>query len=130
MDRNAEITEKRRRVREFLEREGLDGVLLSSQALFAWYTGGGENRVALGSDAGAATLLCTRERDFVLANNIEAPRLEAEALAGCNGIELVTFPWTDEARALPEEAARLVRDADSSPTPVGRAGRCRPPSRS
>ncbi len=56
MDRNAEVQEKRRRVRAWLEREGLDGVLLSKQAHFAWYTAGGENRVVLAGEAGAASL--------------------------------------------------------------------------
>jgi len=108
MDRNQEIAEKRRRVREFIERASIDGVLLDSQALFAWYTGGGENRVALAADGGAAKLIITRDRDYVLANNIEAPRLEAEALAGCEGLELVVVDWPDEAYAVSERIAKLA----------------------
>ncbi len=37
MDRNSEIKEKERRVREFLEKKGLGGVLLCRQDNFAWF---------------------------------------------------------------------------------------------
>ena len=97
MNRNEEVRIKRERVRAWLEREGFDGVLLSSQALFSWYTGGGENRVVLASEGGAAALLLSRDADVILTDNIEAPRVEAEAVGGLDGFAIEVVPWHDEA---------------------------------
>lgn len=107
MDRKQEIAEKRKRLRDFLARSGLDAVVLSTQAYYAWYTGGAEGRVAIGTDLAAAHIVATGERDVIITTNIEAPRIEAEDLAGTEGFELRAFPWYDDS-ALAAGVAELI----------------------
>jgi len=110
MDRNREIAEKRRRLREFLAREGLGAAVFSTQALYSWYTGGGDGRVAIGTDAASAHIVATGEqgsRDVVVTTNIEAPRLESEDLAGTVDFDLRAVPWHEE-EALAAAVASLL----------------------
>jgi Xaa-Pro aminopeptidase len=92
-----EIQTKQRRLGEYLDRHGLDGVLLQQRANFAWITGGRDNHIANNTEAGVAAVLATAEQRVCLANNIEAPRMEKEELARA-GVEVVSFPWQDGKR--------------------------------
>ena len=79
-----------------LAAEGLGGVLLNAQHNFAWLSGGGSNGIDLSRENGAANLLVTSDgRRFVVANNIEMPRLLAEELSG-EDFEPVVYSWQDE----------------------------------
>jgi len=91
-----ELKEKRQRVTGYLDAAKLHGVFLARQDNFSWMTAGGENRVGITSETGAATLFVSRERLCVIADNIEAPRLRQEELAEL-GIEVIDYPWHDEA---------------------------------
>lgn len=95
MNRVEEIAAKRGSLRAKLGALGLDGAIFTTQAMFSWYTAGGENRVVTTSELGAATLLVTRETDYVLTTNIEAPRIAAEALPEGSSIKVLDFPWTE-----------------------------------
>ncbi len=75
MDRQEEVNVKLQRVRTWLEAAGLEAMLLSSQANFAWLTGGGSNYVYVGDAAGEASLLVTSSQVYLLTNNIELRRL-------------------------------------------------------
>lgn len=88
----AEVDAKLARVRAYLEREGLAGVLLSRQDSFAWLTGGLDNHVVSGSEVGAASLLVTRDGRFALADRIEAGRLRDEEI-GQQGWEWRVYDW-------------------------------------
>lgn len=78
-----------------MEERRLDGVLFTQQNNFAWYTAGGRNFVALASERGAASILVTPEKDYVITNNIEAPRIEKEELEDL-GFCLCLFQWYDK----------------------------------
>ena len=93
-----EIQTKQRRLAEFLDRHGLDGVLLQQRANFAWITGGRDNHIANNTEAGVAAVLATKTERVCLANNIEAPRMEKEEL-GKAGVPVVSFPWYDRRKA-------------------------------
>jgi Xaa-Pro aminopeptidase len=93
-----EIQTKQRRLADFLERHGLDGVLLQQRPNFAWITGGRDNHIANNTEAGVAAILATPTERVCLANNIEAPRMEKEELAR-SGVQVVSFPWYDRKRA-------------------------------
>jgi Xaa-Pro aminopeptidase len=93
-----EIQTKQRRLGEFLDRHGLDGVLLQQRANFAWITGGRDNHIANNTEAGVAAVLATPTERICLANTIEAPRMEREELAK-GGIQVVSFPWYDRKRS-------------------------------
>ncbi|MEE8465662.1 MAG: aminopeptidase P family N-terminal domain-containing protein, partial [Dehalococcoidia bacterium] len=70
MNRLEEVQTKLESVRAWLQRNGLQALLVNSQANFAWLTGGGENYVYVGDAAGEAFLLIVPDRTYLLTNNI------------------------------------------------------------
>jgi len=92
MNRREEVQIKLESVRAWLQRNGLEALLINSQANFAWLTGGGENYVYVGDAAGEAYLLVVPDRAYLLTNNIEARRLQEEEVAGLP-FEAVVWPW-------------------------------------
>ncbi len=96
---NSEIETKTERLTQMLSAENLGGVLLNSQANFAWATGGSSNGINLSVENGACFLLVgTDGRKFVLANNIEMPRILAEEISD-REFEPVEFSWQAEKAA-------------------------------
>ena len=98
MTRLEEVQTKIEMVRSWLQRNGLEALLINSQANFAWLTGGGENYVYVGDAAGEAYLLVVPDRTYLLTNNTEARRLRDEELADLS-FEAVTWPWHDRVGA-------------------------------
>jgi antitoxin VapB len=91
-----EIETKTERIVKLLEREKLGGVLLNAQHNFAWITGGGSNGIDLSRENGAASIFVRRDgKRFLLANNIEMPRMFAEEVSP-DEFEPVEFSWQDE----------------------------------
>lgn len=88
-----EIIEKERRVREFMAAQGLDGVLLSRRDNFSWFTGGRQNYVVMGTDAGFASVLVTRDAKYILTTNIEAGRVADEEVADQGFAKVVGVDW-------------------------------------
>ena len=79
-----------------LGREGLGGVLLNAQHNFAWLSGGASNGIDLSRENGVAFLLVAADgKRYLLANNIEMPRLLAEEIAASE-FEPVEYSWPDE----------------------------------
>lgn len=91
-----EIAEKERRVREFLQQRGLNGLLVKRQANFSWLTAGGLNLVGITTEFGAASLLVTNDAKYVICNNIEAPRMVEEERLEAQGFVAKSFPWHEE----------------------------------
>jgi Xaa-Pro aminopeptidase len=96
MKSSGEISDRLARLGEYLKSHGLDGVLLSHRASFAWITGGKENYIPSNSQNGVASILATADSRVCFTNTIEGPRFAKEELAG-TGIEVVTYPWFDPA---------------------------------
>ncbi len=93
---NREIETKTERVARFLDREKLGGVLLNAQYNFAWITGGSSNGIDLSRENGSASVFLRKDgKRFVLASNIEMPRMLAEAVS-IEDFEPVEFSWQDE----------------------------------
>jgi Xaa-Pro dipeptidase len=93
---NREIETKTERIIELLAREDLGGVLLNAQHNFAWITAGGTNGIDLSRESGAASIFVRRDgKRFVLANNIEMPRMLAEEVSP-DEFEPVDFTWQDD----------------------------------
>lgn len=79
-----------------LAAENLGGVLLNARHNFAWLTGGKSNGIDLSSEYGAGFLFVRRDgKKFVLANNIEMPRLLEEEISATD-FEPVEFAWEAE----------------------------------
>ena len=99
MNRVEEISAKRELLRSRLSELGLDGAVISSQAAFSWYTAGGENRVATATEIGAASIVVTPTIDYIVTNNIEGPRVSAEAVPAQSGFQIVETPWHEQMTA-------------------------------
>src|SRR5918993_3164232 len=96
---------RQRRLRGLMERRGLEALLLRRPANFAWYTGGADNRVERAAPFGVADVLLTLEEEYVLTNNIEAPRMRDEQTPG---FEVIEHPWHGDGT---ESIGELVGDA-------------------
>lgn len=113
-----EIEEKKKRVRSLMEEMKLDGILLRKQGNFSWLTAGGLNLVGIATETGAASLLITPEQEYLICNEIEAPRMEQEENLTKQGYKMKTFPWYDnqESKIL-QELTKGGRVGCDSPFP-------------
>ena len=106
-----EIEEKTERLVEMLEREKLGGLLLNGQHNFAWITGGSNNGIDHSRENGAASVLvASNGRRYLLANNIEMPRMLAEEVSP-ELFEPIEFAWQDEKASgtfLTDTAAKIA----------------------
>lgn len=105
------MQEKTGRLVDLLRREHLGGIVLNAQHNFTWITGGACNGIDLSRENGAANILVTADgRRFVIANNIEMPRLLAEEVAA-DLFEPIEFGWQED-KIWPElvldKAARIA----------------------
>jgi Xaa-Pro dipeptidase len=110
-----EITEKERRVRQFLADRGLDALVLTTQANFAWFTCGGDSHVGIGTDLGSVSAMITPDAKYIICDNIEAPRFLDEELAG-QGFEFRVNNWWDG--SLADEITKLTAGPVGADTPV------------
>lgn len=93
---NSELKIKTERLIEMLNAENLGGVLLNSQHNFAWLTGGKSNGINANSEGGACSLFVRSDgKKFVLANNIEMPRILSEEISSLD-FEPVEYVWQTE----------------------------------
>jgi Xaa-Pro dipeptidase len=93
---NEELEEKTGRLVELLRRENIGATLFGSQHNFAWLTGGGASGIDMSRENGAASLLVTQDgRRFVIANNIEMPRMLSEEVSE-DDFQPVEYTWQDE----------------------------------
>lgn len=101
---------RQQRLRELMERLGLEALLLRRSVNFAWYTGGADNRVDHASPFGVADVLITRDAHYIFTNNIEAPRMREEQTPN---FEVIEYPWYgDEVRAVREAVGDASLGAD------------------
>jgi len=91
---------RRERLRALMEPLGLGALLLSRPANFAWYTGGADNRVDHSSPVGVASVLITADAEFILTDNVEAPRMREEQTPD---IEVVEYPWYEGPSGVPRD---------------------------
>ena len=108
MSNKTEFAQKERRVLEFLEREKLDGLLLSKHGNFAWITCGGSNHVPVNTDAGVAHALITCAGKYVICDNIEARRITQEEIEGL-GFRCDPFQWYEG--QIPDALERVASGA-------------------
>jgi Xaa-Pro dipeptidase len=94
--------DRRQRLLESADRLGVEAVLLGHPANFAWYTGGADNRVDHSQPVGAAVVLVTPEAEYVVTDNIEAPRMREEETPG---FEVAEHVWYEDPASLYRELA-------------------------
>jgi Xaa-Pro dipeptidase len=88
----ADVQVKQERVHAFLEREGLDALVLGRQDNFAWVTAGGDSRVITTSEVGFAYLVLARDRRWLVSHAMDGQRFLDEQAPG-QGYELETLYW-------------------------------------
>ena len=71
----SEVQTKLERIRTLLDAYQLDALWLRLASSFAWATGGKSSYINTASSNGLASLLITRDRRYVITNNIEKPRI-------------------------------------------------------
>ena len=102
------------RLRELMERHGIDAVVLRRPANFAWYTGGADSKVDHVAPDGVADLIVGRDSQLVLTSTIEAPRMRTEQTPG---LEVVEYPWYEDRDAAVREIVRGARVASDVALP-------------
>jgi antitoxin VapB len=115
MPHSPERTEKRRRVVEFLDARGFDGILLNRVDNFAWYTGGGECHVNTAAETGVGALLVRRDGATLITNNVEQPRLMEEELGGLGLAQEIRPWWQDDLGPIVQQLApdqKIACDTD------------------
>ncbi|MDK2896550.1 MAG: hypothetical protein PWP04_670 [Candidatus Atribacteria bacterium] len=88
-----EIQEKLARLRKLMGEKGLEALLLKRHVNFSWLTAGGTNVLCMAQDNGVTSVLVTSDKSYVIASNIEAPRMKEEEKVVAKGFELVEYPW-------------------------------------
>ena len=119
--RKSEIDGKLNRVREMLQQHDAEALALQMHPNFSWMTAGGKNFVANCFDAGATTLLITKDECFAICNVIETPRLLQEEHLEELGFTVLSYPWQEN--RLEEYVKKHVSSLDKvvSDVPLGSA---------
>ena len=92
MHPHREYQAKRARLAQHMQAHGLNGLLLTRSANVSWLSCGGQAHVGLNSESAVAYILCTPERDYLVASGIEMPRMLAEEMTDLPVTPHV-FPW-------------------------------------
>lgn len=108
-----ELEIKTHRLTMALKEHAVDAVLINAQHNFAWITGGRTNGIDLSRENGAANLLVlAKGKRYLLANNIEMPRMLAEEVSKTE-FEPVEYKWQDE-RSNPDHVLDIARSIAGS----------------
>lgn len=89
----SEVQTKLERIRSLLDAYQMDALWLRLASSFAWATGGKSSYINTASSNGLASLLITRDRRYVITNNIEKPRIGGEEGLEAEGWEFVAPEW-------------------------------------
>ena len=73
-------TAKRARVLKLLESNKLDGLLLTLQSNFAWYSGGARTHINVATEESLAELLITKTGEHLFINAVESRRMADEEM--------------------------------------------------
>jgi len=87
-----ELKIKEKRILDLAAKLNLDGICLFKYMNYAWFTGGGTNRVVTGSERGCSILLILKDKKYVFAPRNEIERITTEQVHG-QGFEPVTYDW-------------------------------------
>ncbi|MFY9446238.1 MAG: M24 family metallopeptidase [Dethiobacteria bacterium] len=119
--RRKEIAIKVKRVREMLDREGLNGLLLTKHSNFSWITAGGKSSVTLCVEPGVVSILVTRDGLYAITSVIEARRYREEEQMEELGFKVLEHEWYEN--KAPDIVAEIVGDLSKvgSDLPFGSA---------
>ncbi len=107
-----EISGKLSLLRSLAASHALDALLLQRVSSVAWATSGAAVFVNTARSEGEASLLITKEKQFLFTNNIEAPRLEKEEGLIAQGWEFSIAPWFETNHVFQELIGKSKLGAD------------------
>ena len=94
--RKAEIDTKLVRVREMLDNQGLEAVVLKKHSNYSWMTAGGKSSVTISTDGGEIALVITKTEAFAIATVIETPRMREEEKLEELGFQIIETQWYED----------------------------------
>lgn len=94
--RRSEIALKLIRVRQLLDQEDLDAIVLTKHSNYSWMTAGGKSIVTICVDGGVISLVITRNACYAVTNNIEVPRYREEEQLEALGFKIVAHEWYED----------------------------------
>lgn len=109
----SELETKQTRIKELLDKNDLDALLIRKVTNFAWATCGGSSYVDTSSTVGIAWLLFTPSGRHIITNNIEAPRLEQDEGLNTQGWEFHVTDWHESTDAIASLVGELRLGTDS-----------------
>ena len=95
MEIKIDIDLKHEKIKNFLDFNGLEGLIFASQTNFLWLTGGRLNNVIRNDDISLVYLFLTKEKRYLIATESDAARVIEEELAGLD-FELIKYNWFDQ----------------------------------
>lgn len=105
-----EVRHKLAQMRAALTESGATGLRLRGTDWFSWATAGLGHTVLLAAETGVAEVLVTRDRAWLLTNEIEAARFRDEELPSVSECyELSSHPWADG-----DQPEAFVKDVTSN----------------
>lgn len=107
-----EFENKQASITALLAAKELDALLLERVSSFAWATCGAASYVNTATSTGAASLLITSSGKYLIADNIETPRLEQEEQLASQGWEMRTHPWHQSGATVADLTRGLRLGAD------------------
>jgi Xaa-Pro aminopeptidase len=102
VSRRVDVDEMHRRMIAFLQAMGHDSAILTRADSIAWFTGGADLALDLGSEQAAVALYISPTTRAVLTENVQSSRVFEEELAGL-GFQLKERPWH-------RDASRIIAD--------------------
>ncbi|HEY4552690.1 MAG TPA: M24 family metallopeptidase [Bacillaceae bacterium] len=89
------------KLREFMEKQGYEGVLLRKRSNFSWLTEGRKNHIVLSDPLGVCDLLVFQDTVYMITNKMEEKRLaEEEAELFSFPVEVKSVDWTESTDSL------------------------------
>jgi len=116
-ERRAEAAEKVARLRSALAARKLDGVLIGTERNLNWLTAGGKDNVVWVQREAPVKLLVTADKLYLIADNIEGPRVMTEELDGL-GYEWVKYDWHGSDKELVKQLLRGKKIGFDIPAPA------------
>lgn len=87
-----EYTLKQNQLKALLEQYKINGLLLLRVSSFSWATCGVDSAVNTATTNGTARLFITKDKNYLITKNIEAPRLEQEGQLKTQGWDFIVTP--------------------------------------
>jgi Xaa-Pro dipeptidase len=94
--RRSEIAIKLERVRQLLDQENLEALVLTKHSNFSWMTAGGKSIVTICVDGGAVSLLITRKNCYAITSVVEERRFRDEEQLEALGFPIIAHEWYED----------------------------------